>query len=72
MEMSTRALEDFKTEGTMALSKSPRSITFVPPKINDMVLLSFSEFGVFVDSYGRRSRTDDLKWNRLPLAFGRC
>ena len=29
------------------------------------------EFGVFVDSYGRRSRTDDLKWSRLPLAFGR-
>uniref|UniRef100_A0A2K5Y537 Citron Rho-interacting kinase n=1 Tax=Mandrillus leucophaeus TaxID=9568 RepID=A0A2K5Y537_MANLE len=27
------------------------------------------EFGVFVDSYGRRSRTDDLKWSRLPLAF---
>uniref|UniRef100_A0A8C7BFT4 Citron Rho-interacting kinase n=1 Tax=Neovison vison TaxID=452646 RepID=A0A8C7BFT4_NEOVI len=28
-----------------------------------------TEFGVFVDSYGRRSRTDDLKWSRLPLAF---
>ncbi|KAB0392718.1 hypothetical protein E2I00_013147, partial [Balaenoptera physalus] len=34
-------------------------------------LLCFHEFGVFVDSYGRRSRTDDLKWSRLPLAFGR-
>lgn len=32
-------------------------------------LLCFHEFGVFVDSYGRRSRTDDLKWSRLPLAF---
>lgn len=31
-----------------------------------------AEFGVFVDSYGRRSRSDDLKWSRLPLAFGRC
>lgn len=30
-----------------------------------------AEFGVFVDSYGRRSRTDDLKWSRLPLAFGK-
>lgn len=29
-----------------------------------------SEFGVFVDSYGRRSRTDDIKWSRLPLSFG--
>ncbi|GAB1290070.1 Citron Rho-interacting kinase [Apodemus speciosus] len=33
-------------------------------------LLCFHEFGVFVDSSGRRSRTDDLKWSRLPLAFG--
>uniref|UniRef100_W5M0C9 non-specific serine/threonine protein kinase n=1 Tax=Lepisosteus oculatus TaxID=7918 RepID=W5M0C9_LEPOC len=32
-------------------------------------LLCFHEFGVFVDSYGRRSRTDDIKWSRLPLAF---
>ncbi|KAM8961552.1 citron Rho-interacting kinase isoform 2-T2 [Pelodytes ibericus] len=32
-------------------------------------LLCFHEFGVFVDSYGRRSRTEDLKWSRLPLAF---
>lgn len=39
---------------------------------HDMTLLFLAEFGVFVDSYGRRSRTDDLKWNRLPLAFGRC
>lgn len=38
----------------------------------DRPLLFLAEFGVFVDSYGRRSRTDDLKWNRLPLAFGRC
>nr|XP_006815753.1 PREDICTED: citron Rho-interacting kinase-like [Saccoglossus kowalevskii] len=29
----------------------------------------FSEFGVFVDEYGRRSRPEDLKWTRLPLAF---
>ncbi|KAB1255413.1 Citron Rho-interacting kinase [Camelus dromedarius] len=32
-------------------------------------LCLLAEFGVFVDSYGRRSRTDDLKWSRLPLAF---
>lgn len=31
----------------------------------------FAEFGVFVDAYGRRSRTEDIKWSRLPLSFGR-
>lgn len=30
-----------------------------------------AEFGVFVDAYGRRSRTDELKWSRLPLTFGK-
>lgn len=29
-----------------------------------------AEFGVFVDAYGRRSRTEDIKWSRLPLSFG--
>uniref|UniRef100_A0A8C2X2G1 Citron rho-interacting serine/threonine kinase n=1 Tax=Cyclopterus lumpus TaxID=8103 RepID=A0A8C2X2G1_CYCLU len=28
-----------------------------------------AEFGVFVDTYGRRSRTEDIKWSRLPLSF---
>ncbi|TRY60554.1 hypothetical protein DNTS_026969 [Danionella cerebrum] len=32
-------------------------------------LLCFHEIGVFVDSYGRRSRPEDLKWSRLPLTF---
>lgn len=32
-------------------------------------LLCFHEFGVFVDSYGRRSRTEEIKWSRLPLSF---
>uniref|UniRef100_A0A673LCU6 non-specific serine/threonine protein kinase n=1 Tax=Sinocyclocheilus rhinocerous TaxID=307959 RepID=A0A673LCU6_9TELE len=27
------------------------------------------QFGVFVDAYGRRSRSDDIKWSRLPLSF---
>uniref|UniRef100_A0A674NG64 Citron Rho-interacting kinase n=1 Tax=Takifugu rubripes TaxID=31033 RepID=A0A674NG64_TAKRU len=36
---------------------------------NDEYLLCFHEFGVFVDAYGRRSRTDDIKWSRLPLSF---
>lgn len=34
--------------------------------------VSVAEFGVFVDSYGRRSRTEEIKWSRLPLSFGNC
>lgn len=26
---------------------------------------------MFVDAYGRRSRTEDIKWSRLPLSFGK-
>lgn len=26
---------------------------------------------MFVDTYGRRSRTEDIKWSRLPLSFGK-
>lgn len=33
-------------------------------------MFALAEFGVFVDAYGRRSRTDELKWSRLPLTFG--
>lgn len=33
--------------------------------------MPFAEFGVFVDAYGRRSRSDDIKWSRLPLSFGK-
>ncbi|KAG8146179.1 hypothetical protein E2320_012557, partial [Naja naja] len=36
----------------------------------EMKQYTLEEFGIFVDSYGRRSRSDDLKWSRLPLAFG--
>lgn len=32
-------------------------------------LLCYHEFGIFVDGYGRRSRKEDVKWTRLPLAF---
>ncbi len=36
-----------------------------------ITLLCFllTEFGIFVDSTGRRSRDEDMKWSRLPLAF---
>ena len=36
-----------------------------------LFFLFFLEFGIFVDWQGRRSRKEDLKWSRLPLAFGR-
>lgn len=32
-------------------------------------LICYSEFGVFVDEYGRKNRENDLKWSHLPLAF---
>jgi len=38
-------------------------------KPRDEFLLCFSEFGMFVDWQGRRSRKGDLKWTRLPMAF---
>lgn len=32
-------------------------------------LLCFHEFGIFVDEFGRCSRSTEMKWNRLPFAF---
>lgn len=29
-------------------------------------LLCFKDFGVFVDEYGRRSRTNDIEWMKMP------
>uniref|UniRef100_A0A3B4TKR8 Citron rho-interacting serine/threonine kinase n=1 Tax=Seriola dumerili TaxID=41447 RepID=A0A3B4TKR8_SERDU len=34
-----------------------------------VIFLCLTEFGVFVDTYGRRSRTEEIKWSRLPLTF---
>ena len=31
----------------------------------------FTEFGVYVDNKGRRSRPADMKWSCLPLSLGR-
>ncbi|XP_016411669.1 citron Rho-interacting kinase [Sinocyclocheilus rhinocerous] len=42
-------------------------VSSAPQKVE--YLLCFHEFGVFVDAYGRRSRSDDIKWSRLPLSF---
>ncbi|NXF05654.1 CTRO kinase, partial [Smithornis capensis] len=79
IEMKQYTLEEFldKNDHTLAsavfaasTNSFPVSIIQVNPAAQrEEYLLCFHEFGVFVDSYGRRSRTDDLKWNRLPLAF---
>ncbi|XP_076006082.1 citron Rho-interacting kinase [Genypterus blacodes] len=79
IEMKQYVLEEFLDVNDVTLASAvfaasshsfPISIiqvTTAPQK--DEYLLCFHEFGVFVDSYGRRSRTDDIKWSRLPLSF---
>lgn len=37
----------------------------------NLLCVCVTEFGVFVDMYGRRSRSDDVKWSRMPLSFGK-
>ncbi|XP_014818879.1 PREDICTED: citron Rho-interacting kinase isoform X10 [Calidris pugnax] len=79
IEMKQYTLEEFldKNDHTLASALFAASTNSFPVSIiqvnptgqREEYLLCFHEFGVFVDSYGRRSRTDDLKWNRLPLAF---
>ncbi|XP_054248481.1 citron Rho-interacting kinase isoform X1 [Indicator indicator] len=79
IEMKQYTLEEFldKNDHTLASAVFAASTNSFPISIiqvnpagqREEYLLCFHEFGVFVDSYGRRSRTDDLKWNRLPLAF---
>jgi hypothetical protein len=32
-------------------------------------LIAFNEMGVFVDSYGLRTREEDVVWSRAPTAF---
>ncbi|XP_047203634.1 citron rho-interacting kinase isoform X4 [Girardinichthys multiradiatus] len=79
IELKQYVLEEFLDKNDVTLASAvfaasshsfPISIiqvTTAPQK--DEYLLCFHEFGVFVDSYGRRSRTDDIKWSRLPLSF---
>uniref|UniRef100_A0A4W6CR15 Citron Rho-interacting kinase n=1 Tax=Lates calcarifer TaxID=8187 RepID=A0A4W6CR15_LATCA len=79
IEMKQYVLEEFLDKNDVTLASAvfaasshsfPISIiqvTTAPQK--DEYLLCFHEFGVFVDSYGRRSRSDDIKWSRLPLSF---
>ncbi|XP_051956572.1 citron rho-interacting kinase-like [Xyrauchen texanus] len=79
IEMKQYVLEDFLDKNDVTLASAvfaasshsfPISIIQVssaPQKVE--YLLCFHEFGVFVDAYGRRSRSDDIKWSRLPLSF---
>nr|XP_043879438.1 citron Rho-interacting kinase isoform X2 [Solea senegalensis] len=79
IEMKQYVLEEFLDKNDVTLASAvfaasshsfPISIiqvTTAPQK--DEYLLCFHEFGVFVDAYGRRSRSDDIKWSRLPLSF---
>ncbi|XP_028907659.1 citron Rho-interacting kinase isoform X3 [Ornithorhynchus anatinus] len=79
IEMKQYTLEEFldKNDHSLApavFASSSNSFPVTIVQVNsagqrEEYLLCFHEFGVFVDSYGRRSRTDDLKWSRLPLAF---
>uniref|UniRef100_A0A8C9W3Q9 Citron rho-interacting serine/threonine kinase n=1 Tax=Scleropages formosus TaxID=113540 RepID=A0A8C9W3Q9_SCLFO len=79
IEMKQYVLEEFLDKNDMTLAPAvfaasshsyPVSIMQVnssPQK--DEYLLCFHEFGVFVDACGRRSRSEDIRWSRLPLAF---
>ncbi|XP_032899529.1 citron Rho-interacting kinase isoform X5 [Amblyraja radiata] len=79
IEMKNYTLDEFLDKNDMTLASaifaaSSYSFPIAIAQVNssgqtDEFLLCFHEFGVIVDSYGRRSRTDDLKWKRLPLAF---
>nr|KAF6464558.1 citron rho-interacting serine/threonine kinase [Rousettus aegyptiacus] len=79
IDMKQYTLEEFldKNDHSLAPAVFASSSNSFPVSIvqvngagqREEYLLCFHEFGVFVDSYGRRSRTDDLKWSRLPLAF---
>ncbi|XP_046904002.1 citron rho-interacting kinase [Hypomesus transpacificus] len=79
IEMKQYTLEEFLDKNDVSLASAvfaasshsfPISMVQVTStQQKEEYLLCFHEFGVFVDSYGRRSRTDDIRWSRLPLAF---
>ncbi|XP_056887757.1 citron Rho-interacting kinase isoform X3 [Takifugu flavidus] len=79
IEMKQFVLEEFLDKNDLSLASAvfAASIHSFPIAIMQVAsvmqkeefLLCFHEFGVFVDAYGRRSRTEDIKWSRLPLSF---
>ncbi|XP_078027078.1 citron Rho-interacting kinase isoform X14 [Epinephelus lanceolatus] len=79
IEMKQFVLEEFLDKNDVSLASAvfaasshsfPIAIMQVASSMQkEEYLLCFHEFGVFVDTYGRRSRTEDIKWSRLPLSF---
>ncbi|XP_060927942.1 citron Rho-interacting kinase [Limanda limanda] len=79
IEMKQFVLEEFLDKNDMSLASAvfaasshsfPIAIMQVASSVQkEEYLLCFHEFGVFVDTYGRRSRTEEIKWSRLPLSF---
>ncbi|XP_070402465.1 citron Rho-interacting kinase isoform X6 [Nothobranchius furzeri] len=79
VEMKQYVLEEFLDKNDVSLASAvfaasshsfPIAIMQVASSMQkEEYLLCFHEFGVFVDSYGRRSRTDEIKWSCLPLSF---
>uniref|UniRef100_A0A672FB57 Citron rho-interacting serine/threonine kinase b n=1 Tax=Salarias fasciatus TaxID=181472 RepID=A0A672FB57_SALFA len=79
IEMKQFVLEEFLDKNDMSLASAvfaasshsfPIAIMQVASSLQkEEYLLCFHEFGVFVDTYGRRSRTEEIKWSRLPLSF---
>ncbi|CAG5919482.1 unnamed protein product [Menidia menidia] len=79
IEMKQYVLEEFLDKNDVSLASAifaasshsfPIAIMQVASSMQkEEYLLCFHEFGVFVDSYGRRSRTEEIKWSRLPLSF---
>uniref|UniRef100_A0AAX7TXW0 Citron rho-interacting serine/threonine kinase b n=1 Tax=Astatotilapia calliptera TaxID=8154 RepID=A0AAX7TXW0_ASTCA len=79
IEMKQFVLEEFLDKNDVSLAPAvfaasshsfPIAIMQVASSMQkEEYLLCFHEFGVFVDSYGRRSRTEEIKWSRLPLSF---
>uniref|UniRef100_A0AAV2MT44 Citron Rho-interacting kinase n=1 Tax=Knipowitschia caucasica TaxID=637954 RepID=A0AAV2MT44_KNICA len=79
IEMKQFVLEEFLDKNDVSLASAvfaaashcfPISILSVASSLQkEEYLLCFHEFGLFVDSYGRRSRTEEIKWSRVPLSF---
>ncbi|KAM4577108.1 citron Rho-interacting kinase isoform 3-T3 [Odontesthes bonariensis] len=79
IEMKQYVLEEFLDKNDVSLASAifaasshsfPIAIMQVASSMQkEEYLLCFHEFGVFVDSYGRRSRSEEIKWSRLPLSF---
>ncbi|XP_072538066.1 citron Rho-interacting kinase isoform X2 [Salminus brasiliensis] len=79
IEMKQYVLEEFLDKNDVSLASAMLTtssysfpiaimqVSSTPQK--EEYLLCFHEFGVFVDVYGRRSRSDELRWSRLPLTF---